>query len=127
MDRKLNLKKGDKCIMAMTSSNYMSRNIQMSLDNVKAWTTEVEVVSVGRKYITVKEGRFEYKFDITNNYREKSEYSPNYILYNDIQEIHDERESENINDYIRDKIGQYGKPRISLEQLRRIKDIIDEK
>ena len=126
MDRKLNLKKGDKCIMAMTSSNFRSRNIKMTLDNIKEWTIECEVISIGRRYVTVKEGRSEYKFDIDNNYREKSNYSPDYILYQNIQEIFDERDADDLNEYIRNRIGQYGSARFSLEKLKRIKEIIDE-
>ncbi|MGL6184802.1 MAG: hypothetical protein ACRC1T_05425 [Clostridium chrysemydis] len=126
MDRKLNLKKGDKCIMAIVEMSNASRRVNMRLENIKEWTWEVEVVSVGRKYITVKRNSYEYKFDMENNYYEKSIYSPDYILYQNIKEIYEEKEAEAINDYIGSKIGQYGKPRLSLDKLKRIKNIIDE-
>lgn len=127
MDRKLNLKKGDICIMAIIPMSDASRRIDMSLDNINEWIEYVEVISVDRKYITVKRcSKFDHKFDVENDYCEKSKYSPNYKLYENIQEIYNEREAERINDYIRDKIGQYGGARFSLDKLKRIKEIIDE-
>ena len=42
---------------------------------------EVTVLTVGKKYITVKFGGGGMRFDMTNEFREVTDYSPTYRLY----------------------------------------------
>lgn len=126
-DRILNLKKGDKCIVAIEPMSNASRRVDMSLDNIDEWTYEGDVISVGRKYITVKFGWETGKFEIDNNYLKKVSYGSNdHLLYKDIQEVKDEREAKNIEMSLRDIFDRYSGTNLTLDQLRRIKNIIEE-
>lgn len=130
MERKLNLKKGDKCIVAIEENSNASRSMDMSLDNIEKWTYKGEVVSVGRKYITVKFGRWNEteKFVIEDNYRRKYDCgTADYELYLSKEEIIEKRESEDIYYWIKCKFDSYkNNGKYSLDQLKRIKKIIEE-
>lgn len=126
MSRNLNLKKGDKCIMAVRQKSTFASRLNIRLDNIDKWTWEVEVVSIGRKYVTVKRADgSEYKFDIEKDYIEKSNTSPDYVLYQKLQEVYDIQEYEELSNYIRRKINNMAD--LNLDQLKRIKSIIEEK
>jgi hypothetical protein len=91
---------------------------------------EQTILKIGRKYFLVgAEGqtneRWMTKFSI-EDLREVSDYSPDYELYFSKQEILDEEESNDIVRDIRLKFGSYGKINLTLDQLRRIKAIINE-
>ena len=47
----------------------------------KGQIEEATVVSVGRKYITANLWNWDYKFDMEDDFREKSNYSPTYKLF----------------------------------------------
>ena len=127
MERKLNLKKGDKCIVAIEPMSNAARRVDMSLNNIDNWTYEGEVVSIGRKYITVSWGCNKSKFCINSDYREHYiSGGSDYKLFKNIQEVYDEREAERLNDDIKNMLGSYGKPVFSLDKLRKIKKILDE-
>lgn len=101
---------------------------------------EWEITSVGRKYI--KAGRcscgstfgnrvwnetiFEYR-ESYGRFVQKTDCCVNYILYETRQEIEDEHERERLRINICNMLSDYrtGK-KISLEQLRKIKSILDE-
>ena len=86
------------------------------------------VTKIGRKYLEVnKEGYsdvFAIKFDMTNDMRQATNDSPDYELYFSKQEILDEQEYNSLLEGIRRVFGQYGKCKLSLEQLRQIDQII---
>ena len=89
---------------------------------------EYEIKKVGRKYFEVWQEQREYntlKFEIEDK-SQGINYSRNWILYFSVQEIIDEIEADKLTSKIRDLIGQYGKINLSLNQLKRITDIIKE-
>jgi len=89
---------------------------------------EYIVSKVGRKYFEAWDGSWKYsaiKFHI-EGLRQVTDYSVDYELYFDMQEIIDERECEVLIDDLRKVIGNYGPPKLSLDQLRRINAIIKE-
>ena len=89
---------------------------------------ETRIVSVGRKYFEVGEekgGRFNIKFHLEDN-RQFTDYSADWEIYFSRQEIYDEEESEKIESELRMKFGSWGKTDLSLDQLRRIKEIVNE-
>ena len=89
---------------------------------------ESKIVSVGRKYFEVGEekgSRLNTKFSLEDN-REVSDYSANWSLYFSEQEIKDEEESNKIVSEIKNKFSTWGRMDLTLDQLRRIKEIIEE-
>lgn len=97
MDRVLNFKKGGKCIVAIEPFSNASRGQNMSLENIDKWTFEGEVITIGRKYITVKFRGYDCKFSIDDDYREKYECGgANYKLYENLQELIDEERKEDL-------------------------------
>ena len=88
MERVLNLKKGDKCCVAIIKGSNASRYKDMSLENIDNWTYEAEVTIINKKYITVKFGVNEEKFVIEDDYRNK--YScggADWQLFNSKEEV----------------------------------------
>ena len=53
MNRVLNLKKGDKCCVAVEKNSNVARYYNMSMENIDEWTFSGEVTTVSKKYITV--------------------------------------------------------------------------
>ena len=105
-------------------------NIGNAARNRKQTLMPVEVIKIGRKYVTVSEldkKDRSYLHDVANieNGREKTEYSANFILYESEQEWEDKKESEVLLRKFRDIFGSYGKNNISLDQLRKINVIIE--
>lgn len=47
----------------------------------KTWIVEATVVSVGRRYVTVKVYNQNVRFDIEDDFRQVTEYNPRYVLY----------------------------------------------
>lgn len=91
----------------------------------KLYYEEHQVEKVGRKYVTVNG----IQFDKERNYVEVSNYSASWGLYDSKQAIIDEEESKELYRDIKrelDKYGYFGKPNQTLNQLRRIKAILDE-
>ena len=67
---------------------------------------ETKVISVGRKYIAVDYwGRME--FDMTNNFRQRTIYSPEFTLYLSKEEIYLMIETWNQRHIVRDKLERY--------------------
>jgi len=91
---------------------------------------EYIISKIGRKYLEVVQqlgDTFSIKFDMEKEYQQVSNYSADWELYFSKQEILDEQESIRLSDDIRKEIGNYGFPKdLSLDQLKRIKAIIDE-
>ncbi len=91
---------------------------------------EATVKSVGSKYITTINGDWntERKFEIDNDFRESYTIGgSDYQLFLSRQQIEDENESTLIQDKLRKFIGSYGRIKLTLDQLRRIEAVIDEK
>ena len=127
MDRVLNLKKGDKCIVAIEKCSNASRYVDMSLENIDNWTYEGTVVTVGRKYITVGFNGWEDKFTIDDDYRQKYTCGgADYKLYKDKQEVIDTIKR---NILLYNLFGSHRPAKINnltLDQLKRINAIIEE-
>ena len=90
------------------------------------------VTKVGKKYLYAKPkegwGRdviFE-KRRYDDNFVNKTEYSISYVIYLDKQDILDEMEYFKLSSFIENEF-RYSQKQYSLDQLRRIKAIIDEK
>lgn len=93
--------------------------------------TETTVKSIGSKYITTTDGDSyaERKFDIANDFREFYTIGgTDYQLYLSKEQIEEENESKVIIKLIVSQFNDYSyKTKLSIDQLRRIKSIIDEK
>lgn len=130
MDRKLDLKVGQEVVVKIIEGSNASRRENMSLDNIDSWCFNGEVTKVGRKYITVKFNNWqEYQFDIEFDYRNKyTAGGADYQLYLSKQEVVNEKESNNLYKYIQTEFNGYSgnKGKFTLDQLRRIMDIINE-
>ena len=85
----------------------------------------VEVVSVGRKYVTVKEYGWELKFSENPNY-EHVLVGDGHLLFLSEQVYKDSIEKRYLESWLRNNVG-YGNTRYSLEQLRKVKEILEGK
>ena len=129
MNRKLDLKVGQKVTVKIEPMSNASRYVDMSLENIDDWCFEGEVTKVTNKYITVKFKCDEEKFSVEDDYRQKTIYGgADYKLYLNRQEVIDEKEANDIYYFIRYKFDGYGcnNNKFTLNQLRRIRDIIKE-
>lgn len=129
MSRKLDIKKGDTVYVKIEEMSNAARRVKMSMNNIDEWLFEGVVVSVGRKYITVKWNDWkEAKFSIEKDYREHYTCGgADYKLYANKQEVLDEKESDIIYSQIREKFSVYrNNHKLSLDQLKRIREIIEE-
>ena len=91
---------------------------------------EVKVLSIGRKYFVCGESIAskwkQTKYDL-ETWREVSDYAPDHCLYESLQERADEREKFGILDDLKATFGGWGRRgNLTLDQLRRIKAIIEE-
>lgn len=87
---------------------------------------EYEIKKIGRKYFEVWKDKSEIsiiKFHL-DNFRQVTNYTPDWRLYFSKQEILDEQEYNQLLEEVTEVFRHYGKPNLSLEQLRKIKDII---
>ena len=84
---------------------------------------EYAIGSIGRKYFTLKDHDTRCKFDIKTL---KLATEDNYvdICYLNLQEILDERESVKLVGQLRSFFKGYGKVDLTLEQLRKIMDVV---
>ena len=84
------------------------------------------VASVGRKYVTVAMQGHEMEFEITSG-AQKTDYSPTHWLWASMQAFEDSREALRLHREIRDFFELLApKAKLDLEQLRRVKAILDE-
>ena len=104
-----------------------SLNIGNAARNAEQKLTEVEVVSIGRKYFTVKRSNFglEAKYHL-DDWAEKTDYSPTSRLYESKIDYEDDRESKEICKML-SSCFEYGRNRkdLSIEDLRKIREIIN--
>lgn len=90
---------------------------------------EYEIKKVGRKYFEVWDGKDQYhvtRFHI-EGLKEVTNYSPGWKLYFSRQEIVDEEEHGKLIGEIRNVFDYYRPCSLTLEQLRKIKAIIESK
>ena len=84
---------------------------------------ETKVISVGRRYLAVDYwGRME--FDMTNDFRQKTIYSPEFALYLSKDDIYLMIETENQRHVVSDKLSRYLSA-LPLEGLQEIMAVID--
>jgi len=83
---------------------------------------ETTVTKVGNKYFEI-EGSWS-KFHLSTGY-EKTEITPNEKVYESMEEIENEKEHNNLQMYILSKANNYELRKLSLQQLRDIKSIIE--
>jgi hypothetical protein len=127
LNRKLDLIKGQEVFIKIEKGSNAARRVDLSLDNIDEWVFSGAVVSIGRKYVTVKfKSGIEDKFEIDNDYKQHYAYGgADYKLYTSIQDIKDEKEFEDLYNYIKNEfIGQPDSNKYTLEKLKRIKEII---
>lgn len=96
---------------------------------------EWEITSVGRKYIKAgrksdgtiwRETTFEYREDC-GRFVEKTEYYVDYILYSTRQELEEKFEKSKLLNEVELFFRDWSKPKnLSIEQLKRIKEILEE-
>jgi len=88
---------------------------------------EGTITKIGKIYLEVTLNNYgnTLKFDIKTGKHNNGNYSGEYQLYYDNQEIIDEVAAENLLLQIREKIGQYGKTNLTLEQLKVIYSILN--
>ncbi|WP_081390270.1 beta barrel domain-containing protein [Paenibacillus odorifer] len=89
---------------------------------------EYKIGKIGRKYFEVYKEDYEsytIKFRIESN-RQHTDYSPDWELYFSMQEVLDKEESERLSRKLGEKFGSYGRVDLTLDQLRRISQIVNE-
>lgn len=84
---------------------------------------ETKVISVGRKYLAVDHCG-QMKFDMTNNFEEKTLYTPKYTLHLSKEAIYRKIETQRQYRSIRDELERH-LWRVPLEGLQEIKAVID--
>ena len=120
-------KVGDKVVMAIEEGSNASRRIKISLKTKSDWIFPVEVIKVGRKYITVrKPSGIEFKFDINDEYREVYEWGgADYRLYPTENAVIEKFLANALHNKIRSAFSDYGETRYSLSQLKAIAEILN--
>lgn len=88
----------------------------------KSEPKEVTVLSVGRKYFTIDD-HFKTQFLIENGI-EKSEGNYKSMAYESLNEILEEKEYGQLRDKMRGVFAGFGRLNLSLDQLRKINEII---
>lgn len=105
--------------------------------NIEEWIYQGEIVKIGRKYVTVKFGRYddgkinyyhEEKFNVEDDYRQVwTAGGADYKLYLTKQDILDEIESDKLYSQIKSEFSGFkNNNKFTLDQLRKIKAIIEE-
>lgn len=117
------IKVGNKCYLK-AQGNETRRHIGRPIEE---WVYEAEIIKVGRKYFTVKRDYWEIKYDISS-LKEVTNYCSDWKFYFSKEEVLEEMEIDKLESDIRSKFSRYGFncSKLSLEQLRRIMDIINE-
>lgn len=89
---------------------------------------EWEIRRIGRKYVTAGKKGFpnscDIQFEINDDYKQKTDYCVDYVLYVDKQEIFNEFELNSLCNWFRKEFNSYGKLNYSLEKLRKAKEIL---
>ena len=112
-------------------SNAYGYISEQDRNNPEKLIKECEIISVGKKYVTVLEigktrGFAEVKFDFTDNLYQKTDCSADYELYLTKQDAVNQIEAENLMPLIRDKLAFSSIKRIGYEKIKKIYDILFE-
>ena len=93
----------------------------------KFYLEESKVVKVGKQYFYVEiSGYFApLKFSLDNWVQDNGKYTADWVAYERLQQINDEKEAEQLLSSIVASFRMYN-AKFSLDQLRRIKQILDE-
>lgn len=106
---------------------YLTLGINQKREDEVGYAEGV-VTKVGRKYVTVKIGFREYQFDLTDELRQKTDYSQDYYLHETLEALLGEREKRilvaELNSFFSNTYNV--KTKLTLEQMRRIKEIVNE-
>lgn len=124
--QKSDFKKGQEVFILIIEGSNEHRSLRnQALENRILRAT---VTTVGRKYITV-----EYRnwppilFDIEDDFRQLSDYSADYMLFLTEQDIYDYEERRTLFREIHNAFDCFSSEKYSLEQLRKIKEILEGK
>ncbi|CCL32266.1 TPA: hypothetical protein KOR49_002229 [Clostridioides difficile] len=103
------------------------RTENSALENLKDLYREGTISSIGRKYLTVDVNGYPYKF-YKDTLDQVTNYAQDYYLYLSEKELLDELETNFILSELRSQIGiySYSNCKLNINQLRRIKKIMDE-
>lgn len=103
-----------------------SLNVNNAARNTKQELTPVTVTKVGRKYFTCTfRGGWQVDYHISG-WHEKTEYINDSLLYESEQEYQDDVERDNLLILLRATFYNTRTPDLSLEALRRIRQIVEE-
>lgn len=109
---------------------FYSLNIGNAARHRKQELTPVVVTKVGKKYFTCcPEGgkKFQEEQFFIENWRQKTDYSPNAQLYQSREEYEEERERNLIVQYLAEVFTNRNRFSLSLVQLREIERVIRSK
>jgi hypothetical protein len=110
---------GDKVFLKAVGNNARHRK--------EVYIQENEISKVGRKYIEVGKGARPLKFNIEDlSEKTSNDTIADWELYFSKQEILDEEEFEKLHWKIKMKFDTFAKAKLTLDQLRRINEIIEE-
>ena len=125
MSRNLNLKKGDKVVVAFRKRSLITRvtSMDMSIENIDSWTYEGVVKSVGERFIVVTFNNRDLQFVIDYDYQEKH-YNSDFKLYLSKQEVIDEMLLEDYFEKIKMKFNYSFINKYNIRQLTRILNIL---
>lgn len=125
MSRNLNLKKGDKVVVAFRKRSLITRvtSMDMSIENIDNWTYEGIVKSVGERFIVVTFNNRDLQFVIDYDYQEKH-YNSEFKLYLTKQEVIDELLLEEYFEKIKMKFNYSFINKYNIRQLTRILNIL---
>lgn len=129
---KSDFKKGNIAYLRIIKGSNAYRYIsEQDRNNPEKLIKECEIISVGKKYVTVLEigksrGFAELKFDMTDNFYQKTDYSADYELYSNKQDAINQIEAETLIPLIRDKLAFSSIKRIGYEKIKKIYNILFE-
>lgn len=125
MERILNLKKGDKVVIAIEPTSNASRYVSMAVSNIENWTFNGTVTTVSKKYITVDFGRSSgMKFVVDDDYRNKYTCGgADYKLYSSFEEVYEKFKSQELYDEIKSMMYSR-KNNYSLETLEKVFELL---
>lgn len=131
MNRKLNIVAGQEIALKIEMTSSKARGIIMTLDNIKDWIFEGVVTKVTKKqvYVSMKIGECINSeiFVIDDNYKQKYTFGgANYKLYLSKEDVIEEFKANELYNSIRNDFENFENENLSLEQLQRIKSIINE-
>ena len=91
--------------------------------------TPMTVLHVGRKWFTCapvgSTSEWQHVKFCVETWRQKTEYCPDHYLYETPNDWDDDREAKQIRDRLRDTFSGFNQVEVSIEKLRKIRDILE--